>query len=403
MPGLGLGFRAFLRPARPWERARRRQPNKETPPGLGSCESLRRGTYPKELRTRRILAAAALSLLGCAARADEAAYLAARDRAIAAAARDDKSGKTGGAFYKRREKSLKALAARLKAAIGPVAAAGFAKSGKISRETLSSGDIDLETLDGLVFAGEDGKFMLLASTKGLLDAWLRERSREKDAAPHVPENVAEALRSENFYTFALGRDRAVSKYAEPTIPAPPGAAAAILDARGQESPPPAPDEVTVALVIGNRVQIASEPLKSKIEPIAAYAQRVEAVRAEAGTKRAAHEASGGKNDKLLDEAEALERKADAEGPACFAARAEGEPFYAAASAQARDLAERLANRDIPPATSREPAPRRETALWLEHAENHCMTAEKIDAHFGVAKRRQTVGGTRPHQTARSRR
>jgi hypothetical protein len=295
---------------------------------------------------RRVWAAAALSLFCSGARADEAAYLAARDRSIATFARLEKSGKSGDAIFKKQEQELAALEKLLRPLIGDVSVGGFSKDGKISLETISGEDVGFQQLDGLVFAGDDGKASLLVTTKGLAEAWLRVKSHKEDSAELIPNSLHEALKSENFYTFALSSDAGVSKYADVTIAAPAGAefAFAMLDARSQDLAPPAPDELTIALVSNGRVYLVTAPPQGKIEPIPVCVAQAKETEAKAQAKFSAFQASKPRNEKLYDEYTALEKKGDEDNRKCFAERAKGESFFAGVRDQAQALVDRLAKK-----------------------------------------------------------
>jgi len=131
-----------------------------------------------------------------------------------------------------------------------------------------------------------------------------------------------------------------------TIAAPAGAefAFAMLDARSQDLPPAAPDELTVALVRDGRVYFVTTPAQGKIEPIPACAARAKETEAKAQAKLSDYQASKLKNEKLFDEYTALEKKGDEDNRNCFAERAKGESFFAGVRGQAQALIERLAKK-----------------------------------------------------------
>jgi hypothetical protein len=288
---------------------------------------------------RRVLIAA-LSLLCFQACADEGPYLSARSRAIATVARLEKTGKNGDALFIQQERELLELEKKLRPLVGDVAVAGFASKGKISLETLSKEDVGFSQLDGLVFAGDDGKSTLLVTTKELAQAWLRAQNQKGRSEKIILGALNEALQSDRFYTFAISPDAAVSKYADVDLNAPPGAefASAMLDTRSQDLPPLAPDELTLALVKDGRVYIISAPAQGKIEPIPARAKDTEA---KAQAKLSEYQASKLKNEKLFDEYTALENKRDDDNRKCFADLAKGESFFSVARGQAQALLERI--------------------------------------------------------------
>ena len=254
-----------------------------------------------------------------------------------------KTGKSGDALFKQQERELLELEKLLRPLVGDVAVAGFASKGKISLETLSKEDVGFSQLDGLVFAGEDGKSTLLVTTKKLAQAWLHAQNKKGRSEEKIPGDLNEALQSDRFYTFAISPDAAVSKYADVSLKAPPGAefASAMLDTRSHDSPPMAPDELTLALVKDVRVYIVSAPAQGKIEPIPACAARAKETETEAQAKLSEYQASKLKQEKLFDEYTALQNKGDNDNRKCFADRAKGENFFSAVRAQAQELSDRL--------------------------------------------------------------
>jgi len=291
---------------------------------------------------RTVAAAAAVLSLCAAARAeDAAAYRAAKGKAIADVARADKAGKPDDA---RSAKLLKDLEKRLQTLVGAPQIAGFAKSGKISLDTLSSGDIGGDALDGLVFDGEDGKASLLATTKPLVDGWLKGFKFDARSKQTFPRDLAAALRSANFYTFAISPDAAVSSYGEVEVAPSAGAALAVvqLTARSQDQAPAAPDELIAAVLVGDRLFIASEPVREAIPAIPACEKLAAATLEKSRAKEAAFDASGRKNQKLFDESLALQEKSAEDNRQCFAQRLRDQDFYPKARFQGEALVARLA-------------------------------------------------------------
>src|SRR5580658_10723 len=142
----------------------------------------------REKLMRRLLLSLCLAL-GLATTASgaspEDAYWAERDQAIAkikaldASKRDDDKARAAD------EAALAGLQKRLIEIVGPVHVEGFAKTAKINLETLSQEGMGVDMLDGLAFtptSGADDGSVLIATTKPLLERWLKQRAAEPDAA-----------------------------------------------------------------------------------------------------------------------------------------------------------------------------------------------------------------------------
>jgi hypothetical protein len=304
----------------------------------------------REKLMRRLLLSLCLAL-GLATTASgaspEDAYLAERDQAIAkikaldASKRDDDKARAAD------EAALAALQKRLIEIVGPVRVEGFAKTAKINLETLSQEGMGVDMLDGLAFAptsGADDGSVLIATTKPLLEGWLKQRAAEPDATFRTPNKVEDALRSDNFYTFAFGADSAFGWAGEIGIAKPAGVefAFAGIGRRAQIDDPTPVDRLVVAVIKGERALIAEVATGVQIpeyptcKPIWTRAQAKSAALAKAY-------AAGGSKDDALDKAGAA---ATTEGArawlACVGERAKQAPFYPALKRQAQDLAARMA-------------------------------------------------------------
>jgi hypothetical protein len=284
-----------------------------------------------------IAASVFLSLASAAVAAgSEADYVAARDRYIAYFKKLDAANKLDD---DRMQRDLDDLEGKLRQIIGPVAINGLAADGKINLDTLSRGDEDFGRLDGLVYSAPGGddaadKTRVLVTTSTLLDRWLREHKSwwERDIA-NVPQTVAAALKTEAFYTQAIGNGAAIVKYAELPVAAP---AAALLIARSQVDDPSPPDEILVSLVRGGRFYLVSTPAKASIATPAMCQKAWD----ESQRKSAAV-----KNE---DRREKLEQAGVAAFHSCFAKLAKDDAQFAPLTDQARAMIERLA---VVPATA----------------------------------------------------
>jgi hypothetical protein len=270
-------------------------------------------------------------------------YLSARDRVMAAIKRTEngKDASAGDALF---SKATRDLEQKLKAVVGPLAAAGFPAEGKLNFDTLSSQDEGFGALDGIVYSDSEGGNSVVVTTDGLLDKWLVGH-RHWWKKGNVPPTADAAVKAEAFYTQAVSTDAAIVHYADMPIAAPPGSkfAYAMLSARTQDLSPNAPDEIFIALEHGGRVFIASQKLKVAMNPIAAcdavtadYAKKSEAA-------DKAYADSSRKNPKLADVSADLRTQGDAAFRACYGDKAKDAPEFKAAADQAAAVVAALAH------------------------------------------------------------
>ena len=281
-----------------------------------------------------VVAALLLAPTAALAASPEDAYLAARDRYIAAF---KKPAKDETALVAQQDKALKDLGQQLKAIVGPFAAPGFAAEGKINLDTLVAEE-GFGMLDGLVYGETESDKSVVVTTDSLLDKWLLGHRDlwSKDNTP-IAGAAAAAIKTEDFYARAVNTDSAVAHYAELPVAVPPGAkfAHATLSLMGNgDLVPGAPDRIYVALEQNGRVFIVDEKLATAVPPIPACdgAGADYTKKAEATDK--AFMAGGGKNKTLLDAVEKLHAQADHAVCACFADKVKGTPAYNAAVSQA---------------------------------------------------------------------
>jgi len=149
----------------------------------------------------------------------------------------------------------------------------FPAAGKITPETLLDGDQGSGGLDGLVYATPDGQKHLIVTTKSLLEAWLKGFRQ----SVKLPANLAGVLSADAFYGGAINSGdgdavtnaSSVFKYTDvPVKVAKAGTVAkAILFMNNDaDAPPPAPDQIGVAVVQGDRVYVRWEKMTSPAIP-----------------------------------------------------------------------------------------------------------------------------------------
>ncbi|MGX7873814.1 hypothetical protein ACVDG5_014605 [Mesorhizobium sp. ORM6] len=188
-------------------------------------------------------------------------YIAARDKAIAAIAALNTANAPVETLDAADAKARTDLEGRLSTLLGPLAVKDFPPNGTINLESLSDSDVGYGMLDGLRYANSDEGPSLVATTRGLLDRWLKARSAETDPGLKLPTSVDEALKLDAFYTQAINSDAAFMGTLDFPLKKPEGADVAMARLGGwtQDVGPIQEQQVVVTLVKGNSVMIASAP------------------------------------------------------------------------------------------------------------------------------------------------
>ena len=271
-------------------------------------------------RFAAILLALSLAASGALAASPEAAYLAARDKAIAEVKALEAAKASESAINAAQERALADLTKRLKDIVGPVSVKGFAPPDQLNI-SLSEYQQGYGDLDGLFSYGK-GNQALLVTTRPLLTAWLEGKAKEEDNEFRLPKDVGAAARQENFYTFSISSDAGFSKYADLPVTKPPGAdlAVAAFGVFAQATGPWPPDAIAATVVKSDRVFVAEIHRKpiGKIPACAAISTKGKPKETEA------------------------EEQADRDYRACFNAHAPKESFFAGLTKEAQSLVDRLA-------------------------------------------------------------
>jgi hypothetical protein len=273
-------------------------------------------------------------------------YIAARDKAISAIAALENSNAPVETLDAAGAKALADLEKRLSVLVGPLAVAGFPAAGTINLESLSDSDIGYGMLDGLRYAkGDDGP-SLLATTRGLVERWLKSRAAETDESLKLPAGIDEALRLDAFYAQAIGSDAAFTGTLDFPLKKPEGADIVIARLGGwtQDIGPIYDQQVVVTLVKGKSVMIASAPAAPPVPKIAACEAVWTAADTAAQKFQQAYQASDLKDEKAFDAANAAWEKGDADYRACMGERLPGDPVFPALLAQAQELADHMAGK-----------------------------------------------------------
>jgi hypothetical protein len=260
----------------------------------------------------------------------EDAYIAARDRylkhfeQIAASEAADKEQKP----------AIDDLEKQLKAIIGPIAVKGVDPTPRSNVDTLSSGDDTFGHLDALAFGPLGNQQTIVVTTERLLKNWLKvHESWWGDKEARMPQLPGAALKTEGFYTQAIGYDAAFMFYAELPIVKPPTAsfAVAYLYLTAQDIGAWKPNEVLVSVIQGGKLYIVSMPAKTSVPAIPAC----DAI------WKAAEKKSAQATEKSGQFSEDIRVKGDKDFHRCFAERAKSEPFFARLTAEAQSLLDAL--------------------------------------------------------------
>ena len=256
----------------------------------------------------------------------EDAYIVARDKYLK---RFEKVDFSNDAAQKEMDRAIADLKDKLEAIIGPVAVKGVDPKPRNNLDSLSSGDDTFGHLDGLAFGPLGNERMVMVTTEGLLKNWLTLHKtwwgRDEEKMPQTP---AAALKTEGFYTQAIGFDSAFQFYAELPIAKPASASFAVsyLYVTAQDFGPWKPNEILVSVMQGGKLYIVSMPAKTPVAAIAAC----DAIW-KAAEKRS-------ENRKDFDD---VRKQGDANFHRCFAERAKAMPFFAKLTTEAQALVETL--------------------------------------------------------------
>jgi hypothetical protein len=251
----------------------------------------------------------------------EDAYIAVRDKFLK---RFDKAD-INDATQKEMDRALAELKDKVAAIIGPIALKGSDVKPHNNLDTLSSGDDTFGHLDGLAFGPPGNQQMTLVSTDGLLKRWLNHhKTWWGRGEAQMPRTPADALKTEGFYTQAIGFDSAFQFYAELPVTKPASASFAVsyLYVTAQDIGPWKPTGILVAVLEGGRVYVVTSSAKTVVPQIAAC----DAIWKAAETK------SAGK-----DNFDDIRSQGDADFHRCFADRVKTMPLFAKLTAEAQAL------------------------------------------------------------------
>jgi len=259
---------------------------------------------------------------GALAASPEAAYVAARDKAVAEIKALEDAKASESAIQAAEDKASADLVRQLKDIIGPVMIEGLASPDQLNIGLLQNQE-GYGQLDGLASYGKEN-LTFVVTTRSLAQAWLEENSKDEDKTRRQPTGLDAAARGEHFYNGSLYDDETFAKYADLPVRKPAGAdlVVAALGEVSQGFEAELPGTIVATILKGDRLFVVSIPRKTPIGKIRACAQLW------AKAQRGGY--------------------ADADDPveknyrACFSQHAPKESFFAGLTKEAQNLVARFA-------------------------------------------------------------
>jgi hypothetical protein len=273
----------------------------------------------------------------------EQTYLAARDaqiRKLAAVLK--KFGIEDKRVTKQHEQAVADLGKQVARVVGPSALAlpGLPADGKPNNDALIKGDMGFGLLDGVRYGAGDSDTMVVVTTEGLFKTWLREH-RKWWRDNNVPQDPAEALRHDSFYTQAMSTDAAVHRFAELPVKKPAAASLvfAMVGTRAQDIGSREADEVTLALLQGAKLYLVRAKAGAKLGPFPPCNEIW--TKAEQKSKAEFERHQANPNARTPSRQSSIEDEADKAFRRCFAERAPRDKGFANLVQQAQDIIDKL--------------------------------------------------------------
>lgn len=164
----------------------------------------------------------------------------------------------GKAAEEQDNKALANLETQLKAIIGPVKIEGFDEKGQLNIETLED-DTGADQVDGLKFGTSET--YLFVTTSNILRNYLSRHSE-------YPANLPELSKDNEFYRHVFDWDAAVTYYGDVPVKHSSGTfARAFLGLTAQDYGNYPPNTLFVFVSKGDRIRIASVPIKTEVSNI----------------------------------------------------------------------------------------------------------------------------------------
>lgn len=228
----------------------------------------------------------------------------------------------GKAAEEQDNKALANLETQLKAIIGPVKIEGFDEKGQLNIETLQD-DTGADQVDGLKFGTSET--YLFVTTSNILRNYLSRHSE-------YPANLTELSKDNEFYHHVFDWDAAVTYYGDvPVKHAPETFARAFLGLTAQDYGNYPPNTLFVFVSKGDRIRIASVPIKTEVSNIPRCITEWQKF------KDKATKAAETKDEKADGDSDRLEEEGFAAYHECFGREAKNWKFFPKVIQQAQSI------------------------------------------------------------------
>ncbi|MFG1236819.1 hypothetical protein V5F63_06385 [Xanthobacter autotrophicus DSM 597] len=261
-------------------------------------------------------------------------YVAARDKATAAALAAAKAGKSGDeAVIKREEAALKDLGKRMTALVGPMKFKGLGSPEYTLRVLTYDENTPAHDLGGLSFVSKDFDTRLVVVPESIFTAWLADRAKDPDAPKAFASGVKAAAGTPEFYTNAVGFDGGFYQpYVELPVAAAPGETATAWLGLQTEEPSgnTAPNEIAIVRIGGGMAMAGVTMVKLGDKPIPACDAIWQPFKTKADALQKQVEKDNKDQDPRWEEITRIQDEGSNAYRACFMKEAPNQPFFAAA-------------------------------------------------------------------------
>lgn len=261
-------------------------------------------------------------------------YVAARDKAIAAALAAGKAGKSGDdAVVKREEAALKDLGKRMTVIVGPVKFKGLGSPQYTLRVLTYDENTPAKDLDGISFANKDSSTRIVVAPESLFNAWLAARAKDEGGPAAFASGVKAAAGTPEFYTNAVGFDGGFYQpYVELPVAAVPGETAVAWLGQQTEEPTgnTAPDEIAIVRIGGGKAMAGVTLVKLDMKPLAVCDAVWQPFKVKADALQKQVEKDNKDQDPRWEEITKIQDEGSVAYRACFVKEAPNQPFFAAA-------------------------------------------------------------------------
>ncbi|MFG1463993.1 hypothetical protein V5F77_13955 [Xanthobacter sp. DSM 24535] len=256
------------------------------------------------------------------------AYIASRDKYVAAIAAAEKAGAGNDAVFKQDEHARADLQKQMAALLGPLSYKGLEKTPSFSPGALYDGDIESGRPDGLLFHDAKYETRIFVSPEPVLANWVSHEA-ESLSLP-AGEGLDAAIKSDPFYTQATGSDAAFQSYVALPLSAQADeklhAALGVFAQDDLGNAPP--NAVVIARIAGGRVTVGTAPASEAYKFIPACTKIWKEFDAKANALFAAVQKGGkGADDPRWDKAMTLRDDGSAAVRACYAKEIVNQPQF----------------------------------------------------------------------------